>query len=232
MFKIIFEIWDFSLEVSLKFFKTCLWEPWNILTLQSSHRWDVCSHYYRSIQCDVLWWDYPLLTRWFSRLVNAALSLLPDDDDDDDGLDEMVGTASGSSLLLVSIFKLLISCAEGSKESSLSKNQNDKHKYPAAILCTSKVFNSCLSCDFLNLLLSHPPRSGVTYVFSSFPPDPSPQQLLPLKSKPVQLNLGYLRQRIYGSGEMYWMTFEGFPWPWPKVMAVAVDLQKFACLRD
>ena len=25
-------------------------------------------------------------------------------------------------------------------------------------------------------------------------------------------------QRIYGSGEMYWMTF---PWPWPKVMAVA-----------
>ena len=33
-----------------------------------------------------------------------------------------------------------------------------------------------------------------------------------------ELNHSYLAQRIYGSGEMYWMTF---PWPWPKVMAVA-----------
>ena len=37
-------------------------------------------------------------------------------------------------------------------------------------------------------------------------------------SKPFELNLWYLAQRIYGSGEMYWMTS---PWPWPKVTAVA-----------
>ena len=64
------------------------------------------------------------------------------------------------------------------------------------------------------------------YVFSSFtprPPPPSPprlppQQLLPLTSKPFELNLRYLAQRINGFREMYWMTF---PWPSPKVMAVA-----------
>ena len=56
---------------------------------------------------------------------------------------------------------------------------------------------------------------GWLYVFSSFPP---PQQLLPLTSKPFELNLRYLAQRIYGPGEMYSMTFL---WPWPKVMAVA-----------
>ena len=47
---------------------------------------------------------------------------------------------------------------------------------------------------------------------------PPPQQRLPLTSKPFELNLRYLAQRIYGSGEMYWMTF---PWPWPNVTAVA-----------
>ena len=67
---------------------------------------------------------------------------------------------------------------------------------------------------------------GWLYVFSSFPPRPLrpppprplPQQLLPLTSKPFELNLTYLAQRIYGSGEMYSMAF---PWPWPKVTAVA-----------
>ena len=67
---------------------------------------------------------------------------------------------------------------------------------------------------------------GWLYVFNSFPlsrlpphpPHPPPQQLLPLTSKPFQLNLRYLAQNIYGSQEMYWMTF---PWPWPKVTAVA-----------
>ena len=59
------------------------------------------------------------------------------------------------------------------------------------------------------------------YVLSSFPPRPlpPPQKLFPLTSKPFELNLWYLAQTIYGSGEMYWMTF---PWPWPKVMAVAL----------
>ena len=70
--------------------------------------------------------------------------------------------------------------------------------------------------------LSHP-SVGWLYVFSSFlprphPPRPPPQKLFPLTSKPFDLNLWYLAQRIYGSGEMYWMTF---PWPWPKVLAVA-----------
>ena len=41
---------------------------------------------------------------------------------------------------------------------------------------------------------------------------------LPLTSNPFELNLTYLAQRIYGSWEMYWMTF---PWPWPNVTAVA-----------
>ena len=70
--------------------------------------------------------------------------------------------------------------------------------------------------------LSHPVL-GWLYVFSLFPPRPprprpSPQKLFPLTSKPFELNLWYLVQRIYGSGEMYWMTF---PWTWPKVTAVA-----------
>ena len=61
---------------------------------------------------------------------------------------------------------------------------------------------------------------GWLYVFSSFPlhPLPLPQQLLPLRSKPFQLNLRYLAQSIYWSEEMYWITFS---WPWPKVTAVA-----------
>ena len=45
-------------------------------------------------------------------------------------------------------------------------------------------------------LLSHP-GLGQLYVFSSFPPRPppprpSPQQLMPLTSKPFELNLTYL----------------------------------------
>ena len=67
------------------------------------------------------------------------------------------------------------------------------------------------------LSLSHP-SLGWLYVFSSFPPRPQPQQLLPLMSKAFELNLRYLAQRIDGSGEMYSMTF---PWPWPKVTAEA-----------
>ena len=67
-------------------------------------------------------------------------------------------------------------------------------------------------------LLSHP-GLGWLYVFSPFPPHPRPppQKLFPLTSKPFVLNLWYLAHIIYGSGEMYKMTF---PWPWPKVTAV------------
>ena len=69
------------------------------------------------------------------------------------------------------------------------------------------------------IYLSHP-SLGWRYVFSSFPPRARPpqQHLLPLTSKPFELNLRYLAQRIYGSWEMYWMTF---PWTWPNVRAVA-----------
>ena len=55
---------------------------------------------------------------------------------------------------------------------------------------------------------------GDFYVFSLFPPPP--HRLLSLTSKPFELNLRYLGQRIYRSREMYWMTFQ---WPWPKVTA-------------
>ena len=60
------------------------------------------------------------------------------------------------------------------------------------------------------------PSLGWLYVFSSFPPRPPPQQILPLTSKPFDLR--YL-QRIYGSGEISGCL--SFPWPWPKVTAVA-----------
>ena len=59
------------------------------------------------------------------------------------------------------------------------------------------------------------PSLGWLYVFSLFSLRPLPQQLLPLTSKPFELNLRYLGQGIYRSGKMYWVTF-----PWPKVMAV------------
>ena len=45
--------------------------------------------------------------------------------------------------------------------------------------------------------LSHP-GLGWFYVFSPFPPRPPPQKLFPLTSKPFELNLWYLAQRIYG----------------------------------
>ena len=78
--------------------------------------------------------------------------------------------------------------------------------------------NTCNSC-YLVASLSHLVL-GWLYVFSLFPPlpRPRPQKLFPLTSKPFELNLWYLAQIIYGSGDMYWMTF---PWPWPKVTAVA-----------
>ena len=79
-----------------------------------------------------------------------------------------------------------------------------------------------INANLIHLLqLSHL-GLGWLYVYSSFPlrlPCPLPQQLLPLTSKPFELSLRYLGQRIYRSGEMYWMTFW---WPWPRVMAVAL----------
>ena len=45
----------------------------------------------------------------------------------------------------------------------------------------------------------------------------TPQLLLPLTSKPFELNLTYLAQRIYRSGQIDWVTFSR---PWPKVTAV------------
>ena len=66
--------------------------------------------------------------------------------------------------------------------------------------------------------LSHPDLGWVD-VFTLFPPrPPPPQRLLPLTSELLEINLRYLRQRIYRSGKMYGITF---PWPWPKVTTVA-----------
>ena len=80
--------------------------------------------------------------------------------------------------------------------------------------------------SFNMALLSHP-GLGWLYVFSSFPPRPRPrpQKLFPLTSKPFELNLWYLARRIYGSGEMYWMTLT-------QGHSRGVDYQKCACLHD
>ena len=52
--------------------------------------------------------------------------------------------------------------------------------------------------DHVYCLLSHPGLSW-PYVFSLFPPRPPPQRLLPVTSKPFELNVRYLGQRIYRS---------------------------------
>ena len=77
------------------------------------------------------------------------------------------------------------------------------------------ILATCLMLAMLLNSLSHPVWGD--YVFSSFLLRPPPQRLLPL-TKPFELNLRYLGQRIYRSGGMYWMTFL---WSWPKVTAVA-----------
>ena len=61
----------------------------------------------------------------------------------------------------------------------------------------SNVFSSCENCwvFYTFFALSHP-GLGWLYVFSSFPPRPPPQNLFPLTSKPFELNLWYLAQRI------------------------------------
>ena len=97
-----------------------------------------------------------------------------------------------------------------------SKNKHNIIKSPRSGMTLCLQFVSTAS-------FSHP-SLGWLYVFSSFPPRPRPprlppQKLLPLTSKLFELNLWYLAHRIYGSGEMYWVTFS---WPWPKVTAVSL----------
>ena len=91
--------------------------------------------------------------------------------------------------------------------------------YSASVTEVMYAISCCIGPRYnrTRLYFSHP-SLGWLYVFSSFPPRPPPQQLLPLTSKLFQLNLRYLAQRINGSGEMYAMAF---PWPWPKATAVA-----------
>ena len=69
-----------------------------------------------------------------------------------------------------------------------------------------------------NLQIIQAPWSGVTIFSVRSPLHQSLQKLLPLMSKPLELILRYLGQRIHRSGKMYWMTF---PWPWLKVTAGA-----------
>ena len=94
--------------------------------------------------------------------------------------------------------------------------------YYLGLYCVQLFWHTDLKCTFI--LLSHP-SPGWLYVVSSFPPPhlrlhPLPPQRLFL-SRPncFTINFTYVGQRKYRSGEMYWMTF---PWPWPKVMAVAL----------
>ena len=47
-------------------------------------------------------------------------------------------------------------------------------------------------------------------------------------SKPFELNLRYLGQRMYWSWKMYWVTFL---WLWPNVMTVALINKKFLVCR-
>ena len=99
-------------------------------------------------------------------------------------------------------------------------------KYSAKYFLTSQGHSSgeILGQDWLWAvhLIIKSPWPGVAYVFSLFLPRPPPclppLKLFPLTSKPFELNLSHLGQRLYKSGEMYGMTF---PWPWRKVTAVA-----------
>ena len=69
------------------------------------------------------------------------------------------------------------------------------------------------------------PHYGVTLCFQFFSAAVSVsvsaamKWLLPLMSKLFALHLRYVGQRKYRFGEMHWMTF---PWPWPKITAVAL----------
>ena len=70
--------------------------------------------------------------------------------------------------------------------------------------------------------ISKSPRSGVTLCVqfvSATSAASAAAKTFPSHVKTVWANLWYLAQRIYGSGEMYWMTF---PWPWHKVTAAAL----------
>ena len=86
-------------------------------------------------------------------------------------------------------------------------NVRSKHDHLSA-----NVLNKSLSPKLIPLIhkhiqtlsLSHP-GLGLLSVSSSFPPPP--QRLFPLTSKPLELHLRYLWQRIYRSGKTYWMTF-------------------------
>ena len=67
------------------------------------------------------------------------------------------------------------------------------------------------------------PRSGVTlcfqFVSAASAAASAAAKTFPSHVKTVWAKLIILVQRIYGSGEMYWMTF---PWPWTKVTSVAL----------
>ena len=79
---------------------------------------------------------------------------------------------------------------------------------PASPVVQSSNTVSCVSLSFRThpcVLAIKLPWSGVTLCFQFVSRLRPP--LLPLTSKPFELNLRYLGQRIYKSGKMYWMTF-------------------------
>ena len=68
----------------------------------------------------------------------------------------------------------------------------------ASSLMTQSHFQKHLQILIMKYIKSPlSPRSGVTLCFHFISPPPLPQRLLPLMSKPVELNLRYLGQTIY-----------------------------------
>ena len=86
--------------------------------------------------------------------------------------------------------------------------------------CTNPSMGQQYFSAYKLAMIGKSPRSEVTlcFQFVSTASTSAVAKTFPSHVKLFQFNLWYLAQRIYGSGEMYWMTF---PWPWPKVMAVA-----------
>ena len=84
------------------------------------------------------------------------------------------------------------------------------------------TFRSCISFQLESTFLHHTLLSdpGLGWLCFQFVSAGSAATAMTSAShvKPFELNLRYLGQIIYRSGKMYWMTF---PWPRPKVTAVA-----------
>ena len=108
-----------------------------------------------------------------------------------------------------------------------SSNQKYPHfpflyqKYPPFPLLSYFSVVVCLRCLLRHILLLI--KTGVTLCFQFVSVASASAAATAFASHVKTIwakNLRYLAQRIYGSGEMYWMTF---PWPWPAKICLARD---------